>query len=219
MKCMVAHARGRPAPGPSAIRRVEAEGTCPGAADGPRRWFRGVRSNAPGVARSVGFAWIMWRCGQIRVWGARLGDKCRLAFLAKGTVLPAACPERRTSVGVAAINVAVPWRIMAMTLSGRRLPICGSGLKFAVHAAEFLDDDPLERDVGAPDRTRGAVRSGCSSRWPARTQARFGARKPDLVAPADPALDRLAWQTRRIPRRPGACVASRGMTCFNAHLS
>ena len=170
-------------------------------------------------ASSVWFAWIMWRCGQIRVWGARLSDECRSARLAKSTALLTACPEQKNSAGVAAINVAVTWRIMAMTLSGLRLPSCGSGMMFSVHEADYPYDGALVRDMRAPDRTRGAVRFGRSSWWLAGLQAQLGARKPDRVAPADPALDHLTRQTHRSPRRPEARIASRGTACCNAQLS
>lgn len=160
----------------------------------------------------------MWRCGQIGVWRARLGDKCLSAPLAKSTGPLAVRPERKISAGIAAINVAVTWRIMAVTLLGSRLPGCGSGLMFAVHEAASLREDAQARETRAPDRTGDAMRVGDSSRWLARPQARSGARKPGHLAPADPAPGRLTLRSHRIPRWPEACIASREMTCCNAHL-
>ena len=219
MKCMVAHACGQPVSGPRASRLVEAEGTWPGGADGPRRWFRWTRRNVLGEASSAWIAWIMLRCGQIWVWGARLGDKRLSALRAKSAELLAACPEPKFGVGIAAIHVVVVRRIMAMTPFGRRLPKFGSGLMFSVHQAVLLHDHALLRDTRAPDRIGGAVRVGGSSRSLARSQARFGVRNPDHVVPADPALDRVSWPARRMQRRPVACLAPRGMTCCNARLS
>lgn len=184
-----------------------------------RRQFENSRPIGLGEAGSVWFAWIMRLCGQIRTWGARLRDRCQSALLARSAVLWAASPEHGISVGIAAINAMVIRRILAMAPPGPRLPNFGSGLMFAVHEAGFLCDDALVRERWLRDRARGAVRFGGPSRWLARPSARFGAGKPDFAPPADSALERLAWQARRLRRRPEACIASREVTCCNAHLS
>lgn len=94
-------------------------------------------------------------------WG--LGDKCLSALLAKSTVLLAACPEQKISVGIAAFNVAVIWSITAVTLFAFRLPNCGSGLMLDVHEADFPHGDAQVRDMRAPDGTGGARRGFISA--------------------------------------------------------
>lgn len=184
-----------------------------------RRQFENSRPIGLGEAGSVWFAWIMWLCGQIRTWGARLRDRCQSALLARSALPLAASPEHGISVGIVAINAMVVRRIMAMTPPGPRLPDCGSGLVFAVHEAGILCDEALLREGWLRDRTRGAVRFGGPSRCLARPLARFGAGKPDFAPPADSALERLTWQARWLRCRPEACIASRGLTCCSAYLS
>ena len=72
-----------------------------------------------------------------RVWRGTLAGLLSVHTSCEGHGSAGGVPEQRISVGIAAINAVVAWRIMTMKPVGRRVIDCGSGLKIADHDANF----------------------------------------------------------------------------------